>query len=77
MTYPALSLRVIRAHSARYACYTYDAMGTLTGDDTYAYTYSARGRLAKVTYGTRSNTYILNGLGQRTRKRPATASALA
>ena len=77
MTYRALSLRVIRAHSARYACYTYDAMGNLAGDDTYDYTYSARGRLAKVTYGTHSNTYVLTTASTSAPVRPATASAPA
>ncbi len=48
--------------------YTYDAAGNLISNGTHAYTYNARGRLAKVTYGTRSNTYALNGLGQRIRK---------
>jgi RHS repeat-associated protein len=40
----------------------------LIGNGTHAYTFNARGRLAKVTYGTRSNTYVLNGLGQRVSK---------
>ncbi len=49
--------------------YSYDVAGNLIGDGTHAYTYDARGRLAKVVYGTRSNnTFVLNGLGQRIRK---------
>jgi RHS repeat-associated protein len=52
--------------------FTYDAMGNLTSDGKYTYTYLNNGRLNKVTWvtGTTTNTatYDINALGQRVRK---------
>ena len=47
---------------------SYDAAGNLTGDGTVTYTYSDRGRLAKVSIGSRDVNYLYNGWGQRVSK---------
>jgi RHS repeat-associated protein len=46
----------------------YDADGNLTGDGTYTYTVSDRGRMSKTTAGSNNITYLYNGLGQRVYK---------
>lgn len=49
--------------------YLYDAVGNITADGRNLFTYNARGRLTQVTYNTTSsNTYQINGLGQRVKK---------
>jgi RHS repeat-associated protein len=57
--------------------FTYDAMGNLTSDGKYTYTYGNNGRMTKVTWltGTTTNTasYDINALGQRIRKVTPTA----
>ena len=55
-TLPATSNRLIGQSGPVAKSYAYDAMGNLTGDGAYAYTYNARGRLAKVAYGARRRT---------------------
>lgn len=66
---PATSNRLTAQTSATSKSYSYDAAGNLTGDGTNTYTYNARGRLSKVAYGgNKSNTYAVNGLGQRVMK---------
>ncbi|MBF0527590.1 MAG: type IV secretion protein Rhs, partial [Deltaproteobacteria bacterium] len=54
--------------------YTYDAAGNLTSDGTNTYTYDARGRLVKVTAGSNTTTYAINGLGQRVSKTGASTT---
>jgi RHS repeat-associated protein len=49
----------------------YDADGHLTGDGTFTYTYSDRGRLSSITAGSTVN-YLYNGLEQRVIKTGAT-----
>ena len=44
---------------------TYDADGHLTADGTFTYTYSDRGRLASVSAGSNTVSYLYNGLEQR------------
>jgi RHS repeat-associated protein len=48
--------------------YAYDAAGNLSGDGTVTYTYSSRGRMSSSKVGTRTVTYVYNGIGQRMRK---------
>jgi RHS repeat-associated protein len=44
---------------------SYDADGHLTNDGTFTYTYSDRGRLASVSAGSNTVSYLCNGLEQR------------
>ncbi len=62
------SYDVARLAVAPHARRGYDAAGNLIADGAYTYTYNARGRLSRVSYGTSRTTYALNGLGQRVMK---------
>jgi RHS repeat-associated protein len=61
----ATNNRLNSLSGAATATYTHDAAGYVTGDGVNTFSINARGRLVKVAYGTSSNTYTHNGLGQR------------
>lgn len=57
--------------------FTYDAAGNLAAETGRSYIYDGRHRLTQVTYSAGSNSYLINGLGQRLLKTgTGTASAV-
>ncbi len=70
-SYPAIDNKLISTSGPTARSYTFDAAGNILTDGRNTFTYNARGRLAKVIYGVNTNTYFINGLGQRVRKNGA------
>jgi RHS repeat-associated protein len=63
--YPASSNRLASTTGPAARTYSYDMTGNRTGDGARTWTYDDRGRLKQTTHSTGSNTYQVNGLGQR------------
>lgn len=64
-TYPPGSNRLSSVAGPIPKTFTYDAAGDLAAETGRSYAYDGQRRLTQVTYSAGSNSYLINGLGQR------------